>query len=42
MIDTYSTFVAGYVAATAIYVVYLVSLAVRAKRVKEKLTRASS
>jgi hypothetical protein len=37
MIDTYSTFVAGYVAATAVYVVYVVSLALRAKRAKERL-----
>ena len=38
MIDTFSTFVAGYVATTIVYVVYVVSLAIRAKRLKERLS----
>jgi hypothetical protein len=35
--DTQGTFVAGYVAATVIYVVYTFSLWARARRVRERL-----
>lgn len=35
--DTQGTFIAGYVAATVIYVVYTFSLWVRARRVRERL-----
>jgi hypothetical protein len=37
MINTHGTFVAGYVAATAIYVVYTFTLWRRATRVRRKL-----
>jgi hypothetical protein len=37
MIDSSGTFIAGYVIATAIYVVYMLTLWRRAKRVGEKL-----
>ena len=37
MIDTHGTFVAGYVAATVVYVVYTLTLWRRAKRVRRKL-----
>jgi hypothetical protein len=35
MIDSRGTFIAGYVIATSIYVVYLITLWRRAKRVEE-------
>ena len=39
MIDSSGTFMAGYVIATAIYVVYMVTLWRRAKRVGEQLRK---
>jgi hypothetical protein len=41
VIDSSGTFMAGYVIATAIYVVYMVTLWRRAKRVGEQLRKAS-
>lgn len=35
--DTQGTFIAGYVAATLVYVVYGLSLWVRARRVRQRL-----
>ena len=40
MIDSSGTFIAGYVIGTAIYVVYMVTLWRRAKRVGEQLRKA--
>ena len=40
MIDSSGTFMAGYVIATVIYVVYMVTLWRRAKRVGELLRKA--
>ena len=40
MIDSSGTFIAGYVIATAIYVVYIFTLWRRAKRVAELLRKA--
>lgn len=38
MIDSHGTFVAGYIAASVIYVVYALTLWRRARRVREKLS----
>ena len=40
MIDSSGTFIAGYVAASLVYVVYIITLWVRAKRVEELRRRA--
>jgi hypothetical protein len=37
MIDTFSSFVAGYAVCAAIIVAYVITLAVRARRLREKL-----
>lgn len=42
MIDTYSSFIAGYTVCAAIIVAYVITLAVRARRLREKLRSSRS